>query len=326
MRPVLFSLHVAGRELALRTYGVFIALGLALGIALAYREARRRGLDGGRVLDLAFWLTVAGLVGSRLAYGVVNFADFGRACADGGDAGHRALAEWLSDCTRIFHVWQGGLVFYGGVVGAAAVAAWFARRERWSFWAVGDVFAPGLAVGHVLGRLGCFAAGCCFGKASTVPWAVAFPRASVAYEELASAGAVAPGASLTPPLHPTQLYEAAGELALFALLLRLRPRLAARPGALLLLYAAGYALVRFAVELFRGDFARLYVLDLPLPRLAAWLRLPAREPVLLSVGQLMSLLVLAGAAVAWWHRRRAWRVTRATPAVPAAAPAAAPPS
>jgi len=319
VRPVLFSLHVAGRELGLRTYGVFIALGLAVGIAVAYREARRRGLDGGRVLDLAFWLTVAGLVGSRLAYGLVNFGDFGRACVDDGDAGHRTMAAWLSDCTRILHVWQGGLVFYGGVVGAAAVAAWFARREGWSFWMVGDVFAPGLAIGHVFGRLGCFAAGCCFGKESGVPWAVAFPRASVAYEELASAGAVAPGATWTPPLHPAQLYEAAGELALFALLLRLRPRLAAKPGALLVLYAVGYATVRFVVELFRGDFARLYVVALPLPHVAAWLRLPPHEPVLLSVGQLMSLVVLACAAAAWAYRRRAWRVTTATPA-PAPAP------
>jgi phosphatidylglycerol:prolipoprotein diacylglycerol transferase len=305
MRPVLLSLRLGSHQLGLHTYGVLIAMGLAAGIAVAYREARRQGFDGGRVLDLAFWMTVAGLVGSRLAYGVVNLGSFARACAVG-DGEPRRLATWISDCTGILHVWQGGLVFYGGVAGAVAVAAWFARRERWSFWTIGDVFAPGLALGHAFGRLGCFAAGCCFGKASTVPWGVAFPRGSVAFDELASAGAVAPGAALTPALHPTQLYEAAGELALFALLVRLRPRLREKPGALLLAYAAGYGLLRFAVETFRGDFARRYVAALPLPRVAAWLRLPAAEPVLLSVGQLMSVIVLIAAAVAWRQRRRSW--------------------
>jgi phosphatidylglycerol:prolipoprotein diacylglycerol transferase len=191
------------------------------------------------------------------------------------------------------------------------VAAVFARRQRWSFWEVGDVFAPALAVGHALGRLGCFAAGCCFGKAwaTAAPpaWAAAFPRGSVAFDELSSAGAVPAGATLTPPLHPTQLYEAGGELALFGLLLWLRPRLRDRPGALLLTYATLYALLRFAVEIFRGDFARLYVVSLQAPRLAVLLRLPAAEPLFLSVGQLTSIAILAAAAAAFVARRRAWR-------------------
>ena len=167
MRPVLVTLHVGARELGVRTYGVLIALGLAAGIALGAREARRRGLDVGRVLDFAFWGTVAGLVGSRIAYGLVNLGDFARACEHGqGDGGSRAALAVLSDCTRFLHVWEGGLVYYGGIAGAAVVAAVFARRERWSFWVLGDVFAPGVAIGHALGRLGCFAAGCCFDKPS----------------------------------------------------------------------------------------------------------------------------------------------------------------
>jgi phosphatidylglycerol:prolipoprotein diacylglycerol transferase len=305
MRPVLLTLRLGSRELGLHSYGVLIAVGLAAGIWLAYREAQRRGLDGGRLLDLAFWVTVAGLGGSRLAYGLVNAGDFARACA-GGDDEPRTLGEVLGDCSRILHFWQGGLVFYGGIAGAAAVAVWFARRERWSFWTVGDVFAPGLALGHAFGRLGCFAAGCCFGKITEVPWAVSFPRDSVAFEELASASAVHPGAALTPPLHPTQLYEAAGEAALAALLLWLRPRLRERPGALLIVYAGAYAVLRFVVEMFRGDFARLYVLRAATPHLARWLRTPADEPVFLSVGGLMSVLMLGLAVGAWAWRRRAW--------------------
>jgi phosphatidylglycerol:prolipoprotein diacylglycerol transferase len=302
MRPLLFSLRIGAHELGLHTYGILIALGLALGIGLGYREARRRGLDGGRVLDFAFWATVAGLVGSRVTYGLVNAGDFARVCA--GDGGlPRGLGQWLFDCTRLLHVWEGGLVFYGGVLGAALVAVSFARRERWSFWVLGDVFAPGLALGHALGRLGCYAAGCCFGKPGG-DWGVSFPQDSVAFEELSNVGGVAPGASFTPRLHPTQLYEAAGEGLLFALLLALRPRLRARPGALLLLYGACYATLRFVVELFRGDTARRFVVEWHTPRLAAWLHVPPTEAVLLSVGQLASLVLLAAVALALRLRRR----------------------
>jgi phosphatidylglycerol:prolipoprotein diacylglycerol transferase len=303
MRPILVTLQVGAREIGVHTYGLAIAAGLALGIALGAREARRRGLDVGRVLDFAFWGTVAGLIGSRLTYALVNAGDFARTCLRGA-GGPRDALDVVSDCTRLLHVWEGGLVFYGGVVGAALVAVSFARRERWSFAVLGDVFAPGLAVGHALGRLGCFAAGCCFGK-ETGPWGVAFPSDSVAFEELASLGELPPGSSFTPPLHPTQLYEAAGELAIFGVLLALRPRLRARPGALALTYAALYASLRFVVEMFRGDVARRYVLELATPRLAGWLGMPTREPVFLSTGQLMSLVLLGACAAVAWRRRAA---------------------
>jgi phosphatidylglycerol:prolipoprotein diacylglycerol transferase len=290
--PVLFSLRIGGREIALHSYGVLIAVGLASGIALAHRRARREGLDGGRLLDLAFWMTVAGFVGSRIAYGAVNAGDYLHACLRGDD-GFRTAGTVLSDCTRILRVWEGGLVFYGGIAGAALVAALFARREGWSFARLGDLFAPGLALGHAFGRVGCFAAGCCFGKTSAAPWAVAFPRGSVAFDELAALGAVPTGADVTAPLHPTQLYEAGGELAIAIALVALAPRLRRRPGAVFLAYLALYAALRFFVELYRGDVARRFVVALDTPRLAAWLHLPAAEPVLLSVGQLSSLLTLA---------------------------------
>jgi phosphatidylglycerol:prolipoprotein diacylglycerol transferase len=303
MRPLFYSVSVGGHEVGVHTYGLLIAAGLAVGIALGAREARRRGLDVGRVLDFAFWATVAGLVGSRVAYGLVNLRAFARACVGDPDE-PRGLLRALSDCTRLVQVWEGGLVFYGGIVGAALVAVVFARRERWSFWVLGDVFAPGVAVGHALGRLGCFAAGCCFGKPSG-PWGVAFPAGSIAFDELGSMGALSPGASFTPPLHPTQLYEAGGELAIFALLMALRPRLRARPGALVLLYGALYAVLRFVVELFRGDFARRYVVELATPRLAALLGVPATEPELLSVGQVVSVVLFAACIVALVIRRGA---------------------
>jgi phosphatidylglycerol:prolipoprotein diacylglycerol transferase len=303
MFPTLYTLRVGGHEIGLHSYGILIAIGLAAGIALAYHDGRRRGFDGGRVLDAAFWMIVAGLVGSRIVYGIVNAGDFAHACFHGGGL-PRSLGGVLSDCTRILAIWQGGLVFYGGVVGAALVCWRFARREGWSFAALGDLFAPALALGHAFGRLGCFAAGCCFGKASGGRLSVAFPRGSVAFDTLASQGAIPAGWETTPGLHPTQLYEAFGELAIFGVLLVLRPRLRGRPGSLLVAYLGLYALLRFVVEMFRGDVIRGLIFALDTPRLAGWLRLPPHEPIFLSVGQLASLIVLALCAYAWSRMQR----------------------
>jgi phosphatidylglycerol:prolipoprotein diacylglycerol transferase len=297
----LFTLRLGGREISLHTYGILIAIGLAAGIVLAYRQARRQGWDGGRVLDAAFWMIVAGLVGSRVVYGVVNAGEFARICFHGGGAS-RSAGTVLSDCTRILAIWQGGLVFYGGVAGAALVGYRFARREGWSFASFGDLFAPALALGHAFGRFGCFAAGCCFGKVADTGGAH-FPRGSVAFDELASAGGIPPGWQTTPGLHRTQLYEAFGELLIFATLLVLRPRVRKQPGTLLVTYLGLYALLRFIVEIFRGDVIRGLVVSLNTPRLARWLHLPAQEPLFLSVGQLGSLIIFALCAV-WWTRLR----------------------
>jgi phosphatidylglycerol:prolipoprotein diacylglycerol transferase len=303
MFPTLWTLRFGGREVALHSYGILIAIGLASGIALAYRSGRRQGLDGGRVLDAAFWMIVAGLVGSRIVYGLVNAGEFTRVCLHGGGM-PRSASALLSDCGRIFAIWQGGLVFYGGVAGAALVGWRFCRREGWDFGMFGDLFAPALALGHAFGRLGCFASGCCFGKATAGTWGATFPRGSVAFDTLATQGTMGPGWQVTPPLHPTQLYEAFGELVIFAALLVLRPRLRRQPGTLLVTYLGLYALLRFVVEIFRGDVVRGLIIAFDTPRLAGWLHLPPHEPIFLSVGQLGSLIVLALVGVAFRHLRR----------------------
>ena len=317
MRPVLLTLRIGERVVGIHTYGVLIAAGFAAGIAVAFRQARRQGLDGGRVLDLAFWILIAGLLGSRALYALVHADTFVHACLGSGSES-RTAARVAWDCTRVLHVWEGGLVFYGGLLAAAAVLVAFARREGWNPWTIGDVLAPGLALGHAIGRLGCFAAGCCFGKAcpaSGGPLCVSFPRDSAAFDDLAALDAVPLGADRTPPLYPTQLLEAAGELLIFAVLLWLRRRLGRpqaagdqpnpRSGTLVLVYAGLYAILRFVVELFRGDEGRTFVARLATPRLAAALHLPLREPVLLSSGQLLSIAVLVGVLVLDWRRRAA---------------------
>ncbi len=284
MHPVLFTLPLGRHEIAISTYGLLVTAGLAMGVWVAEREGRRRGLDGGRVMDLVFWIIVAGLLGSRLTYGLVNARTFWRMCADG-------PGPWWHDCTGLLRLWEGGLVFYGGLLAAAGAAYLFARRQGWSFGTVGDLVAPALAIGHTFGRLGCYAAGCCFGKETSSRIGVSFPRGSVAFDVLGRAGGVPPGAGETPPLHPTQLYEAAGEAAIFAILYAASPRLRRRPGALLALYLGLYAALRFVVEIFRGDTIRGMLVELHTPRLAARLGLAAGEPLFLSTSQVGSIAI-----------------------------------
>jgi phosphatidylglycerol:prolipoprotein diacylglycerol transferase len=311
MKPILLSLHVGGREVGIHTYGILIGVGCAIAIALAFRDASRRGLDAAKILDLSFWMLVAGLIGSRIFYVALNAGAFARACLGEGDGSPaRGLGALIGDCTRALQLWEGGLIFYGGFLAAALIATFFARRHGWSFWTLGDIYAPSLAIGHAFGRLGCYAAGCCFGKACAAGarWCASFGADSVAYEELRAASALPATAAVTPPLYPTQLYEAAGELAIFALLLAVRRRAIARqPGTLILLYVVFYGLLRFTVELFRGDFARRFLVQLDTPGLARWLGLPVGEPALLSTGQAVSVVIAVGAAVALVVRARRGR-------------------
>jgi len=312
MRPTLVSFSLGEHEFALHAYGFLVGLGFAVAIIRLWRVGRRMGMDGGRLLDLAFWCLVTGVLGSRLAFVLLNGRAFADACLAGTGT---AAGSRFAGCWAALRFWEGGLVFYGGVIASGAVMLWFCRRERWSFWTLGDLAAPALALGHAFGRLGCFLAGCCFGAPSAAWWAPSFPAGSVAFDELQADGVLPAGANHTPPLHPTQLYEAAGELVLFAALLWLqgrwsrpdprRPDRAVRPGALLLTYAAGYAALRFAVEVFRGDAARGFVTALHTPALARLLGLPADHPLFLSVSQLISVLVLLAVGVALAWRRRA---------------------
>jgi phosphatidylglycerol:prolipoprotein diacylglycerol transferase len=310
MRPTLVSIAIGDHEYGLHTYGFLVGLGFAFGILRFWRSGRRQGLDGGRLLDLAFWSIVAGMFGSRLAFVLLNARAFLDACFAPFDASTTALR--FSGCTAALRFWEGGLIFYGGVIASGGVVLWFCRRERWSFWTLGDLAAPTLALGHAIGRLGCFFAGCCFGTTCRAPWGVAFPRGSVAFDELQADGAIAPGATHTPALHPTQLYEAAGEFAVFALLMWLQARWtrqdsrtgspSAPPGRLFLVYAAAYAGLRFVVELFRGDAARGHLLTWTTPALAVRLGLPPQQPLLLSFSQAVSLVVLAGVGTIAWRR------------------------
>jgi len=313
MRPTLVSIPI-GDGIGLHSYGLLVGLGFAVAILRLRRRGRRLGFDGGRLLDFAFWCLVVGLAGSRLTYVAVNAGAFWRACFDAAGAGGRLAGG----CLAPLRFWEGGLVFYGGAAAAAAVAVWFCRKEGWSFSRLADAAAPSLSLGHVFGRLGCLLAGCCFGAPCAGPWGLPFPRGSVAFDDLRADGALGWGATHTMPLHPTQLYEAVGELAIFGLLVLLERRQdrrapPSRPGRLFLAYVASYAALRFVVELFRGDAARGHVVSWTAPRLAAALGLPPEHALLLSTSQLASVIALLLVGVAAYRRRRSRRETPAAP-------------
>ena len=169
-------------------------------------------------------------------------------------------------------------------------------HERSQLWDAGATWMP---LGHALGRMGCFFAGCCWGAPSDVPWALQFPAESVAY----GVGEVPRHGDHTVALHPTQLYEVIGLLLLFGVLLAIRRRRGIEPPwRQVSRYAIGYGLLRCVVEAFRGDPSRGLLFEGRAPLVAGWLGLPAEQPLLLSVSQAIALAMVALGL--WGLRRR----------------------
>jgi phosphatidylglycerol:prolipoprotein diacylglycerol transferase len=222
---------------SIKTYGFFIAAAFLAGISLAVREARRQGIDTQIILDMSFYMIIGAIVGSRLFYVLTN-------------AGY-----YLAHPLDLLKVWQGGLTFYGGFLMAIAVCGYMIRRHRLGVWKTFDLFAPSLALGVMLGRLGCFAAGCCHGRPCDLPWAVTF----------AHPDSLAP---LYVPLHPVQLYASAGALITAVVLYWLRTR-KTFDGQLALLWMLLYSASRSIEELFRGDMREDLLLGYPSARIIA---------------------------------------------------------
>jgi phosphatidylglycerol:prolipoprotein diacylglycerol transferase len=221
MHPILIRLG----PLTIHTYGFLIALGFLVGLWLAVLQAKREGIPSDRIIDLGFYILLAAIIGSRLLFILIN------------------LDHYVKDPADIFKIWEGGLVFYGGVLFAVPTAIWYIKKQGMGVWSTADIFAPSIAIGHVFGRLGCFAAGCCYGKiAQSLPWGAIFTDPDC----------LAPTNVL---LHPTQLYESAGELVNFLILITLR-RYKTFNGQLFMVYLLLYSVLRFSVEFFRGDVAR----------------------------------------------------------------------
>jgi phosphatidylglycerol:prolipoprotein diacylglycerol transferase len=220
MFPEVF--HIGG--FFLPTYGVLVAIAFLTALWITGRLAVKAGLHQESVLNLGIYCALAGIVGAKVLMISLDPSIRG---------------NW----SEIFSLptLQAAGIFYGGFFAALAMAFFYMWRKRLPVLKTMDVFAPGLALGHAIGRLGCFSAGCCWGVSTRLPWAVTFtnPRA----KELV-------GVPLGVPLHPTQLYESLGELIIFAVLYLgfLRPH---RDGSIISLYLALYGMLRFLVEFVR---------------------------------------------------------------------------
>jgi phosphatidylglycerol:prolipoprotein diacylglycerol transferase len=208
------------------TYGVLLAAAYLLGLQFALKRARSRHLDSTRVMDLGIYIIISALVGAKLLLLVTDFQTF------------------KSNPAELLNLLREGGVFYGGLIVAVTVALWYIKRVGLPLWTTCDVFAPGIALGLVVGRFGCFFAGCCFGKPTSVPWAITFT------DPFAAANV---GTPLNVPLHPTQLYEAGASFLILIFLLateRLGRKFAGRT---FWLYMLLYSVARYVIEFYRGD-------------------------------------------------------------------------
>jgi phosphatidylglycerol:prolipoprotein diacylglycerol transferase len=255
MYPILYKFG----PVHLYTYGFFLALAFLAAILVSGKEARRLGLPVGRFYDLCFYIILAAIIGSRLFYVIVNFGFF------------------LQHPLKIFSLWEGGLVFHGGLIVAVAAAFFFIRRYSLPWRTTFDALAVGMPLGVALGRVGCFMAGCCFGKPTDVPWAVTFTDPNTL-------------CPLRVPIHPAQLYEAFLSLGIFGVILWLRKR-KSYEGQLVLIYFLLAGLVRFTVEFFRAPTS----LDPRGPEL--FLGMPLTQVLALGIA-------LLSGAVLWWAWRR----------------------
>jgi phosphatidylglycerol---prolipoprotein diacylglyceryl transferase len=259
MHPILIK---AG-PLTIASYGFLFAFGVLLAVLLCFRLAKKEKLDLAIFADFIFYVMLLSLLGAKLWLLVTN------------------LGYYLKYPGEIKYLLTSGGTFYGGLIFGAVFAVWFIRRHRLSYRQMGDIAAPALALGHFFGRLGCFAAGCCWGRAAgTFPLAVTFT--SLKANSLT-------GVPLYIPLYPTQIFEAVLNLCNFLVLMALYKKRKFK-GQVIAIYILNYSVIRFFVEYFRGDPDRGYIfggMEHPLSSLSS--------PQLISiVGVITALALLKG--------------------------------
>ena len=245
MHPIAFQFG----SLTITWYGVMVATAFLVGLWTASRRAVGSGIPPEKVLDLGPWLIVGTIIGARalfvFSYWREQFAG-------------QPLAE-------IFMVWRGGLVYYGGLIGATLAGVIYARLKKLPLWKLADVVAPSIALGCVFGRIGCLMNGCCYGQECNLPWAIHFPYGHQTYPH---------------GVHPTQVYDSLLNLVLYCALAWLYRRKKFE-GEVFAAYLIGYAIFRSFVEMFRGDYPQHY--------LGGWA----------TPAQLVSMGILALGVVLW---------------------------
>jgi phosphatidylglycerol---prolipoprotein diacylglyceryl transferase len=220
--PIAFKLG----SLSVHWYGILMAIAFIAGLWTASRRGLREGVPAEKVIDLGPWLIVGAIIGARALY---------------------VASYWKEQFAgkpfwSVFMIHQGGLVYYGGLIGASLGYILYSRLKRLPLWKGADILAPSVPLGYVFGRLGCLMNGCCYGRTSDLPWAIHFPRGHETYPRA---------------LHPTQIYESALSLVLYLGLAWLYRR-KKFDGQVFATYLVCYALMRSMVEVFRGDYRQYY--------------------------------------------------------------------
>ena len=250
MFPQIFHL---GR-FVLPTYGVMAAIGLIAGLSIVVRGARQQGIDPEKAWNLGLVAILSALLGAKILMIATEWETY---------------HDWHAIFSMQFL--QAAGVFYGGLLAAIGACTWYMRRHRMPVLRTCDVFAPGIALGHAFGRLGCFAAGCCYGKPTHLPWGATFTNPI----------SLAP---LNVPLHPTQIYEFLVEITNFVVLSWLLKHKRFE-GQVIGAYLFLYGVARFFLEFLRDD--------------------PGRGSVFggaLSTTQLISIVLVVAGGVLWLRR------------------------
>jgi len=275
MYPELF--HIG--SFPINTYGVFLALAFLCAILITVKLAARDGLRREKIYDLCLWMLLSSLIGSKI---LMLFTE-------------PEYRDHPLELLSLDFLRSGG-VFYGGLIGAILTGYFLMRRYKLPWWKTADACAPGIAIGNFFGRQGCFAAGCCWGKPTTLPWGVKFT----------ALGHEITGVPTDAYLHPTQLYESFAMLLVFFFLLWLHKH-RRFSGQVILSYALLYSVIRFGIEFLRDD-PRGDVFELT-------------TLTGLSTSQIISIIVGTGALVLMLVRRR--KAAALTSADGVAAPSAA---
>jgi phosphatidylglycerol:prolipoprotein diacylglycerol transferase len=315
VRPVLFAFSLPRLgEVSFPAYFTLLTIGFGLAMILTVRESRRLGMDHERVLDTNLWMIVWGIIGARVLHLIADghFHDYVNLCtnpklvpainarvdwcANAAQCGYDYLCDTVThkcyppkDCFAVVEIWRGGLAYYGGFIFAVAFAWYYVRKHGLGWWRTADLAAPGIMLGLVCGRLGCYLNGCCYGKPTSSFVGVVFLRGGDAWRQQFDQHLIQ-ASQPALPVHPTQLYESFACLVVFCILYYVvRPRRRAFGdvfAAMLVLYGIG----RSICEIWRDDDRGVFFGNL------------------LSTSQLISIPLIVGGIVLWWTRRRA-RVT-----------------
>lgn len=250
MYPVLFQLG----SFTVFTYGLFVALGFISLMSVTRYYFKALSISQNEVNNIFLVGFFSALIGARLMYISLNWGAF------------------KTNVPDIFKVWNGGLVFFGGFVFTVPVVVIYLKLKNMDIWQTADILSPGLALGHAFGRIGCFFAGCCYGKECHMPIAAFFTHPKTL-------------APLNIGLHPTQLYEAVSNFILFFILAWLM-KIKKKQGTVFLVYMILYSMDRMIIEFFRGDIRGYFFFDF------------------ISISQGIAVLVLAAALVILLYRLR----------------------